>query len=236
MLKNDFPKPAKAVLDGLRIRLEPLRAELHAADLFHASHVPDRQEKYRYLPDNPPDDPAIVRAWAERVEGGEDPMFFTVIDKATGKAVGRQALMRIDASHGVAEIGNIYWGPDMARSAKATEALYLFMRHLFEGLGYRRFEWKCDNANEPSKTAAKRFGFTYEGLFRQHLIVKGKNRDTAWFSVIDTEWPALNMAYRSWLDPSNFDDQGLQQSALSDLTARALGELNGALPKDRPMS
>lgn len=224
MLKTGFPQARKRVLDGTLVRLEPLSATAHADDLFEAGHVPDRDQKYRYLPDAPPDDPAIIREWAERVETTEDPMFFAVIDKATGKAVGRQALMRVDAVHGSAEIGHIYWGPAMARSAKATEALYLFMRHVFEGLGYRRFEWKCDNANEPSKIAAKRFGFTFEGLFRQHFIIKGRNRDTAWFSIIDREWPALKRAYLSWLAPENFDADGRQKRSLSELTAKALSE------------
>lgn len=223
MLKTDFRKPQKRVLEGTLVRLEPLSAAAHADDLFEAGHVADREEKYRYLADPPPEDPSIVRAWAEKAAASDDPMFFAVIDKATGKAVGRQALMRIEPTHGVAEIGHIYWGPAMARSAKATEALYLVMRHVFDELGYRRFEWKCDNANEPSKAAAKRFGFTFEGLFRQHLIVKGRNRDTAWFSIIDGEWPALKGAYEAWFSPGNFDETGRQRVALSALTAQALG-------------
>jgi RimJ/RimL family protein N-acetyltransferase len=223
MLKTYFRNARKQVHDGAVVRLEPLSAAAHADDLFEAGHVADRQEKFRYLPDSPPDDPSIVREWAEKAAESNDPMFFAVIDKATGKAVGRQALMRIEPKHGVAEIGHIYWGPAMARSAKATEALYLLMRHVFEDLGYRRFEWKCDNANEPSKIAAKRFGFTFEGVFRQHLIVKGRNRDTAWFSIIDGEWPALKGAYEAWLDPDNFDPIGEQRVALSALTSQALG-------------
>lgn len=223
MLKTGFPRPRKQVLEGTLVRLEPLSAAAHAEDLFEASHVADREEKYRYLADPPPDDPSTVHAWAEKAAASDDPMFFAVIDKATGKAVGRQALMRIDPTHGVAEIGHIYWGPAMARSANATEALYLVMRHVFDDLGYRRFEWKCDNANEPSKAAAKRFGFTFEGIFRQHLIVKGRNRDTAWFSIIDGEWPALKGAYEAWFNPGNFDETGRQRVALSTLTAQALG-------------
>lgn len=223
MLKTEFRHAQKQVLEGALVRLEPLSAAAHAEHLFEAGHVADRQEKYRYLPDSPPDEPSIVRDWAERAAASDDPMFFAVIDKATGKAAGRQALMRIDQRNGVAEIGHIYWGPAMARSAKATEALYLFMRHLFEVLGYRRFEWKCDNENDPSKIAAKRFGFTFEGVFRQHLIVKGKNRDTAWFSIIDGEWPALKGAYEAWLSPDNFDENGQQRVALSSLTSQALG-------------
>lgn len=225
ILQTGFPTPRPQTYEGTLVQLEPLKADAHAADLFEAGHVPDRAEKYRYLPDATPEDASMVRDWAERVEVSTDPMFFAVVDRTTGKAVGRQALMRIDATHGVAEIGHIYWGPGMARSAKATEALFLLLRHVFQDLGYRRFEWKCDAANQPSRDAAKRFGFAFEGVFRQHLIIKGKNRDTAWFSIIDGEWPALCAAYQAWLSPENFDATGTQKSALSDLTAEALRDL-----------
>jgi RimJ/RimL family protein N-acetyltransferase len=146
-------------------------------------------------------------------------MFFAVVDNRSGRVVGRQTLMRIDPAHGVIEIGNIYWGPELSRQPGATEALYLFARTVFD-LGYRRFEWKCNNRNEPSKRAAERFGFTFEGVFRQHMIQKGENRDTAWFSMLDCEWPALRTAYEAWLDPSNFDGDGQQKLGLRDLMAR----------------
>ena len=139
---------------------------------------------------------------------------FRVIDKRSGRAEGRQALMRIDTVHGVIEIGNILWGPAIARSRIATEALYLFASLAFD-MGYRRFEWKCNNENEPSKRAAARFGFTFEGVFRQHLVVKGKNRDTAWFSITDAEWPHLKAGYEAWLKPENFDADGRQLSRLT---------------------
>lgn len=225
VLKTGFAEAKPIVIEGTLVRLEPLNVDNHAQDLFEAGHVPDRAEKYRYLPDQPPETPDSIRDWAARVASISDPMFFAVVDRTTGKAIGRQALMRIDATHGVAEVGHIYWGPNMARSAKATEALFLTMRHVFEDLGYRRFEWKCDAANQPSRNAAKRFGFAFEGIFRQHLIVKGKNRDTAWFSVVDGEWPALKEAYVAWLSPSNFDAEGRQITALSDLTEAALKAL-----------
>ena len=141
-------------------------------------------------------------------------LFRSVIDKATGIAGGRQSLMRIVTEHGVIEIGNILWGPAIARTRVATEAFYLAAKHVFEDLGYRRFEWKCNNLNEPSKTAAKRFGFTFEGVFRQHMWSKGANRDTAWFAMIDKEWSAIRKCYEFWLDPSNFDSDGHQQSKL----------------------
>jgi RimJ/RimL family protein N-acetyltransferase len=139
-----------------------------------------------------------------------------VVDRRTGRAEGRQALMRIDATHGVIEIGSILWGPAIARTRVSTEAFHLFARHVFETLGYRRFEWKCNNLNEPSKRAALRFGFTFEGVFRQHMVVKGANRDTAWFSILDSEWPELAAAYAAWLDPANFDDAGRQRRTLAE--------------------
>jgi RimJ/RimL family protein N-acetyltransferase len=138
-----------------------------------------------------------------------------VIDQKTGRAEGRQALMRIEPAHGVIEIGHILWGPGIARSRVATEALYLFTSHVFDTLGYRRFEWKCHNLNEPSKRAAQRFGFTFEGVFRQHMVAKGRNRDTAWFAMIDADWPRLKAGYEAWLRPENFDESGLQRSTLS---------------------
>jgi RimJ/RimL family protein N-acetyltransferase len=127
--------------------------------------------------------------------------------------------MRIDTTHGVIEIGSILWGPAIARSRVATEALYLFARHAFEALGYRRFEWKCHNGNEPSKRAAIRFGFTYEGLFRQHMVVKGENRDTAWYAMIDIDWPLIRAGYERWLDPTNFEEAGQQRRSLASCRA-----------------
>jgi RimJ/RimL family protein N-acetyltransferase len=159
------------------------------------------------------------RGWLERSVASEDPLFFAVIDTATGRAEGRQTLMRITPEHGVIEIGNILWGPRIARTRAATEALFLHARYLFDDLGYRRFEWKCNNQNEPSRRAAARFGFTFEGVFRQHMVTKGENRDTAWFAMLDHEWPGLRAAYERWLDPSNFDSQGLQKQSLGAFRA-----------------
>ena len=207
-------KPGRVVLDGRYVRLEPLDTERHGSQLFSASQVPDADDKFRWLAENPVDDEAAFLAWVKKSEASEDPLYFAVVDKASGKVAGRQTYMRIDTQNGVIEIGNIYWGPLIARKRAATEALYLFMRHAFADLGYRRFEWKCNNDNEPSKRAALRFGFTFEGVFRQHLIVKGLNRDTAWFSIIDKEWPALEKAYEAWLAPENFDADGQQRRKL----------------------
>ena len=207
------PRPAKAALDGRYARLEPLSAA-HAPDLFESSTGPGAQQRFAYLFDLPPAAMADMDAWIAKASGSDDPLFSTVIDKSSGRATGRQALMRITPEHGVIEIGNILWGPAISRTRVATEALYLAARHVFEDLGYRRFEWKCNDLNEPSKAAAKRFGFSYEGLFRQHMWTKGANRDTAWFSMLDAEWPGLRREYERWLEPSNFDAAGRQKSKL----------------------
>ncbi len=208
------PKPERGALDGAFVRLEPLDVERHTATLFAAASASGGDERFRYLFEEAPADVGEMRRWAEAAAAGRDPLFFAVIDKRTGRAEGRQALMRIDAGNGVIEIGSILWGPAIARTRAATEALFLFGDYVF-GLGYRRFEWKCNDLNLPSKRAAERFGFRFEGLFRQHMVVKGANRDTAWFSIIDSEWPRLRAGYERWLRPENFDDEGRQLTKLT---------------------
>lgn len=210
------PRPPRIVHEGRHVRLEPLAVDRHGDELAAASSVADADARFRYLFEYPPGDRAAFQPWLEKAAASEDPLFFAVIDVASGKVAGRQTLMRIEPAHGVIEIGNIYWGPLVARRPAATEALYLFARHVFEDLGYRRFEWKCNNLNEPSKRAAIRFGFSFEGVFRQHLVAKGESRDTAWYSIIDGEWPILRAAYDAWLDPSNFDASGRQKRRLED--------------------
>ena len=210
------PRPARAVLEGRYARLEPLSAA-HAPDLFEASAGPGADARFAYLFDLPPESPADMAAWIAKAAATDDPLFAAVIDRASGRAGGRQALMRITPEHGVIEIGHILWGPAIARTRVATEALYLAARHVFEDLGYRRFEWKCNDLNEPSKAAARRFGFAFEGLFRQHMWSKGANRDTAWFAMLDGEWPRLRRAYDRWLEPANFDAAGRQRSKLKIL-------------------
>ena len=206
--------PVAIVLEGRYTRLEPIGLH-HLDDLYAASSVPDADRRFAWLFEQPPADRAAMQDWITRQLGKSDPLVFAVIDRATGRAGGRQQLMRIEPAHGVIEIGGIYWGPSIARTRMATEALYLTARHCFDELGYRRFEWKCNNRNDPSKRAAARFGFTYEGLFRQHMIVKGENRDTAWFSIIDGEWPARRAEFERWLDPDNFSADGTQRTPLS---------------------
>lgn len=210
------PRPQRKVLDGRYVRLEPLDAAKHGDGLYEASMVADVDTRFAWLFENPPESRAAFDAWLEKVATSEDPLYFAVIDKASGKVAGRQTLMRIEPNHGVIEIGSIYWGPLIARKPAATEAQYLFTRYVFDELGYRRYEWKCHNENGPSKRAAERFGFTFEGIFRQHMVAKGANRDTAWYSIIDKEWPTLRAAYEAWLDPSNFDAGGVQRKRLED--------------------
>ena len=214
------PRPSRIVIEGRYTRLEPLDPNTHGDALFEQSTAPGAEERFRYLFDQPSATRADLQPWLERMSQSSDPMFWAVIDKASGHAAGRQAFMRIEPAHGVIEIGSILWGPAIAQTRVATEALYLFAAYAFEDLGYRRFEWKCHNDNAPSKRAAGRFGFTYEGLFRQHMVLKGANRDTAWFAMLDHEWPALKAAYESWLAPENFDEAGRQKARLD--TAAAL--------------
>lgn len=208
--KLPCPRPARVVLEGRYARLEPL-ALAHAEGLMAASAD---ASSFDYLFDVPPKDRDDLRAWIEQRMKSEDPLFHAVVDKATGLAGGRQTFMRITPEHGVIEIGNILWGPAIARTRVATEALYLAARYVFEDLGYRRFEWKCNDLNDPSKRAARRFGFAFEGVFRQHMWVKGANRDTAWFAMLDRDWPRIRAAYERWLAPSNFDAAGRQRQKL----------------------
>ena len=210
------PRPERVVLKGRYARLEPLDPLRHGEGLLVSALEPGAKDRFRYLFEEPPADAASLSAWLARASASDDPLFFAVIDRATGRTEGRQALMRIDLTHGVIEIGSILWGPAIARTRIATEALYLFASYVFDTLGYRRFEWKCNDLNEPSKRAALRFGFTFEGTFRQHMVVKGANRDTAWFSIIDSEWPRLADTYLAWLAPENFDGEGQQRRKLGD--------------------
>ena len=212
------PQPAKSapqriVLEGRYARLEPLERR-HAADLFAASSGEGVPERYHWLFEHAPQSQGDVEAWIDRVLPQDDQTWVAVVDRASGRALGRQAWLRIFPEHASIEIGGVYWGPAMARSRIATEALFLFARHAFDDLGYRRFEWKCNARNLPSKAAAERFGFTYEGRFRQDRIWKGQNRDTDWYSIIDGEWPALRAEYERWLAPENFDADGQQKSKL----------------------
>lgn len=224
----DLPVPL--VLQGRYCRLEPLDVNKHLEDLFIAASTSDAASLFRYLPDSPPESRDVMLQWITAAVASADPLFFAVIDlrpgsSSFGKACGRQALMRIEPVHRVIEIGNIFWGPQIARSVVSTEANYLFARYIFDELGFRRYEWKCDSLNQPSRNAAHRFGFSYEGHFRRAVIVRGRSRDTSWFSIIEEEWPALKAAYQAWLDPVNFDNAGQQIKSLAQMR-----ELNGCNP------
>jgi RimJ/RimL family protein N-acetyltransferase len=214
------PLPARQALEGRFCSLEPLDPARHGDALFSAVSGPDAARLHQWLPENAPESRQQFDTWLNNSEASNDPLFFAVIDKRTGLVGGRQTLMRITPKDGVIEIGNILWGPSIAGTPVATEALFLFADHVFS-LGYRRFEWKCNNANEPSKRAALRFGFTFEGIFRQHMIVKGINRDTAWYAMLDHEWQHLRTGYRAWLAADNFDQHGQQRRKLADFLAAA---------------
>lgn len=206
--------PARVSLEGRYARLEPIDPEKHGEHLLAASAAPGAEERFRYLLDDVPADADAMTAWLTKAASSNDPLFFAVIDRASGRTEGRQALLRIDPAYGVIEIGGILWGPAIARTRVATEAFFLAASYVFDDLGYRRLEWKCDDLNEPSKRAALRFGFAFEGVFRQHMVVKGLNRDTAWFAMIDADWPRIRAGFEAWLAPENFDAAGGQRTKL----------------------
>jgi RimJ/RimL family protein N-acetyltransferase len=186
------------------------------AKLKHAT-VRVTKPLWTYLPYGPYSDPTVFKASIAAKAHSTDAVYFAILDNSTGDAVGHQAFHRIDPAHRVIEIGHILYTPGMQRTIGATEAQYLFAAYVFDTLGYRRYEWRCDDLNAPSKHAAVRFGFTFEGVFRQHMIVKGRNRNTAWFAMLDSEWPARRAAFERWLDPSNFDAAGCQKVRLMSL-------------------
>ena len=214
--------PQHVVLDGRYCRLVPLDPAQHGDDLFRASTPTDAAARFLYLFEEPPTERAEFQSWLQKAAASTDPLFFAVVDKRTGKVEGRQTLMRIDPPNRVIETGSIYWGPQISRSAVTTEANFLFAKYVFESLGYRRFEWKCNALNAPSRAAAERFGFVYEGHFRRAVVIKGRTRDTSWYSMISDDWPKLRAAYETWLAPDNFDAQGQQKTTLSVLTKKAL--------------
>jgi len=206
------PRPGRDVLQGRYCRLEPLDAARHAEDLFTAFSEAD--EGWTYLPYGPFGDCDGLRTWLEDMSRHEDPLFFAIVDRE-GRAVGLASYLRINPEMGSIEVGHIHYSRPLQRTRAATEAMYLMARRAFDELAYRRYEWKCDDLNAPSRRAAERLGFVYEGTFRQDRIYKGRNRDTAWYSITDAEWPAVRAALEAWLDPSNFDEHGVQLTRLS---------------------
>jgi len=204
-------------MQGRFCRVELLDPERHGEHLFTANRLDTEGRNWTYLSVGPFERYEDYRVWLDNIAGKGDPFFHTVIDLATGKALGVAAYMRIEPAHGVIEVGSINYSPLLQRRPAATEAMYLMMARVFDELGYRRYEWKCDSLNAPSRAAAARLGFQYEGRFLQAIVNKGRNRDTDWFSIIDSEWPALKRAYEAWLAPENFDVEGRQRRGLADL-------------------
>lgn len=220
------PLPVRAPMVGRFCRLEPLDASIHADALAEANAADVGGAMWTYLPYGPFPDCEAYTAWVRAAAASVDPMFYAIVPLAAGRAAGVSSYLRIDRANGSIEVGHLAYAPCLQRTPAATEAMFLMMERAF-GLGYRRYEWKCNALNRPSRVAAQRLGFSYEGTFRQAAVVKGRSRDTAWFSVIDGEWPRLCEAFRQWLDPSNFDVRGRQRVALASLTR---GLLNTADP------
>ena len=212
-------RPGLPVIAGRLARLERLDGAAHAEGLFGANAASDAI--WGYLPYGPFARLAEYRVWVDGMAARDDPVFYAIRDRASGALGGVASYLRITPEAGSIEVGHINLSPLLQRSACATEALFLMMEWAFDA-GFRRYEWKCDALNLPSRRAAERFGFSYEGTFRQAAVVKGRNRDTAWFAVIDKDWPGLRRAYRRWLDPANFDEAGQQRLSLAALTAPLL--------------
>lgn len=208
--------PKRDSMEGQFCRLVPLEADIHAADLFAANALDGEGNMWTYLPYGPFESSLGYEAWVREMSGQRDPLFFAIVDRATDRAIGVASYLRIDPEKGSIEVGHLAYSPLLQRSAAATEAMYLMMERVFS-LGYRRYEWKCDALNAASRRAALRLGFKFEGVFRQAAVVKGRNRDTAWYAVIDGEWPAVRDAFRAWLAPENFDASGRQRVGLAGL-------------------
>jgi RimJ/RimL family protein N-acetyltransferase len=202
---------------GRYCRLEPVSVQWHEKDLFAAYMAAPDGRDWTYLFSDRPASESDFNAYLAKLEKSEDPLHFAIVDSATNRAIGTAALMRIEPAHGVIEVGSITFSPLLKKTRAATESMYLMMRRAFDELGYRRYEWKCDSLNAPSRAAALRYGFTFEGIFRQAIVYKGRSRDTAWFSITDTEWPRIRAAFEAWLAPGNFNADGRQKRSLSDL-------------------
>ncbi|MGN6087073.1 GNAT family N-acetyltransferase [Trinickia sp.] len=214
------PAPSAVTLEGPYCRIEPLDAQRHAQDLYEAYRAAPDGRDWTYLPVEPFAEIEDFRRHAESAARSTDPRHYAVVDRKTGKAVGTLALMRIEPKSGVIEVGFVAFSPLLKRTPLSTEAQYLLMAYVFDELGYRRYEWKCDSLNAPSRKAAQRLGFQFEGIFRQAVVYKGRSRDTAWFSILDSEWPAQKQAFQAWLAADNFDEQGRQRHSLDALRRR----------------
>jgi RimJ/RimL family protein N-acetyltransferase len=207
-------------MEGRTCRVVPLDADAHAAGLFATYSAASDLRGWTYLGDEMPESEAAYRTRLAAMAESQDPLFHTILDGASGEALGIASYLRIDPGNGVIEVGHLHFGPKLQRSPAATEAMALMMTRAFE-LGYRRYEWKCDSLNAPSRAAALRLGFTFEGVFRNAVVVKGRSRDTAWFSITDADWPRVRAGFAAWLDPANFDAEGRQRRGLAELRAEA---------------
>lgn len=212
------PRPERRVFEGRTVIVEPLSADAHAHDLFAVFHADDKAKAvYDYLPYGPFADADAFRAWVAEVAAKDDPVFYAFRRKSTGKVEAMASLMEIVPAQARIEIGHINISTAMQNTLEATEGLWLMMQHAMDDLGNRRFEWKCNALNEGSRKAAARLGFSYEGTFFNHIVVKGRNRDTAWFSILDSDWPAIRANFAAWLAPENFDGDNRQKVSLGDL-------------------
>jgi RimJ/RimL family protein N-acetyltransferase len=211
------PRPARTVIDGKHCRIEPLDVAQHAADLFDAYGRASNGSDWTYLFAEPFSDFESFQRYLTQAAASADPLHYAVIDKASNKAVGTFALMRIEPVHGVIEVGSVTFSPLLKQTRISTEAQYLLMRYVFDDLKYRRYEWKCDSLNAPSRKTAARLGFEFEGIFRQAIVYKGRNRDTAWYAIIDRDWPRIEQAFERWLADDNFDASGTQRKSLAQL-------------------
>jgi len=214
-------RPCSLPLEGRWCKVVPLDADLHSADLYSADTLDIDDRRWTYLPYGPFANLEEYYAWVDGVAHRDDPMFFAIIN-SSGKAAGVASYQHVEPLNGSIEVGHISFSSLLQATTAATEAMYLMMRYVFEELGYRRYEWKCDALNQPSRLAAERLGFSYEGTFRQMRVVKGRNRDTAWYSITDRDWKVLKPVFEHWLVASNFDASGRQRLALSELTKAAL--------------
>lgn len=206
-------KPSREAIAGKLCRIEPLDPVNHANQLWQ-EFLSSPDANWTYLPYGPFTSFEEFNAWLSRECTGGDPLYYSVVEIASGLPLGVASYLRINPAHGVIEVGHIHFSPRLQRTAMATEAMYLMMSYVFDELGYRRYEWKCDALNQPSQKAALRLGFTFEGVFRNAVIYKGRNRDTAWYSIVDHEWPQIKQGFREWLSPDNFDEQGQQRRDL----------------------
>jgi RimJ/RimL family protein N-acetyltransferase len=210
--------PQRVPLEGDAVVLEPVDPGRHATDLF--SSTSNARELWKHLAYGPFASQEVFTAWLQDRAATADPLFYAIVDREAGAARGMASYLRIEQAHGVIEIGHIWFAPALQRTRQATQAIYLLARHAFDDLGFRRLEWKCDSLNVPSRRAAERFGFVFEGIFRQHMVVKGRNRDTAWYGMTDGDWPLRRAAFEAWLAPGNFDLAGRQSESLSAVMAR----------------